>query len=94
MRDNHIQACFRKAFGKQLAPAKYRECWAWPNEDPGKWAPTSYLIIYHECGLPNDLDYPDMAKAYDRLEAALSAYFGKKVFIEAHNAAVSTVWKV
>jgi hypothetical protein len=92
MRDDLITRCFKRAFGK--TKKDYREDWAWPNEDKGQWSPRSYLIIYHENCLPNDLDEPSMYKGYRKLEVELAKFFGFKVFIEPYNAAVSAVWKV
>jgi hypothetical protein len=87
-----VDAAFKAAFGTLYKPE--RESWAWPSLDPGKWAPSSLLIIYHEDGVHDEWAYPVLEPKWRRFEKELEKrVFGFPVFIESINAAVSAIYK-
>src|SRR4051812_10618811 len=62
-----------------------------PKNDPGKWSPRSMLIVNHEHGIPNLLDYHGQ---WEEVESALAAKLGYSVYFEPINSAVMALWKI
>lgn len=97
MKQVAVDIAFKKAFKGQSAvnskESFHGKHWAWPSTDPGKWSPTSLLIIYHESGLPEQAMYPQTIPLWQKLEKELEGVFGFPVYIENINAAVSAVWR-
>jgi len=98
MKTTPIDKAFRKVFRRLVTRdrtlATYQgKHWAWPGLDPGKWAPRSLLIIYHESGLPERALHPHMGPYWDNLVKELEDVFGFPVYLENINQAVTAVYK-
>lgn len=61
---------------------------------PGQWAPKALLEVTLEDGLPDEFYYPNSAKIWRKVEKRLSELYGKPVYFESINPAVTALWEV
>jgi len=64
-----------------------------PESDPGGWSPKSLLVVHLESGLPDVFMHHSTYDNWDRVEKALSKVWGKSVFFESINPAVTALWE-
>jgi len=62
--------------------------------DPGGWSTEALLTVHLERGLPDVFNYPRSHLAWERVENQLSEIYGKELFFESINSAVTALWEV
>jgi len=80
-------------FKHMRRPEVVKCVWA-RGTDPGGWSPDAILTVHLESGLPDVFTYPYTSGAWDKVEDYLSEAYGKPVFFESINSAVTALWEV
>lgn len=83
-----IRKIFRKTFGPGI---KYEKAVKLPEDDTGRWAPNSILIVNKEYGIPDTFYYPQFCKKWEAVETKISNLLGRVVYFEEINGAVSAL---
>lgn len=61
-------------------------------EDPGEWAPGSYVVVHHEGGVPDAFDDDDCFQLWVDVGKRASELSGLPMYNESINPAVSAMW--
>ena len=61
------------------------------EDDPGQWAPQSYVVVHHESGIPDAFDGGSMFEAWVNIGDRASELSGIPMFNESINPGVSAM---